>query len=314
MSVINWLLIYCAETFLWLWDGIVWLFGVVFSWIDAILNPILSPALAYVNPVCTFLGDAAFAVLDRLPFRLGLALVSVVAGVVMLLAFRRFSNQEAIGRAKDDIKANLLALRLFKDDLRVMMRCQVRVLWAIVRLQRYVLTPVLWMTPPMLLVLAQMGLRYQWRPLRPNEPTLMRVTSARPAVELGSMTLEPCAGLMIEAGPVPGGNTAVWRIRGAAPGRYSVRIRVVGETIEKELVVGDRPGRVSAVRPTAHWTDQLFHPVERPLAGSGVIQRMEIEYPSSTSWYEGADYWIVTFFVVSMLTALILAPILRVRF
>jgi len=79
-------------------------------------------------------------------------------------------------------------------------------------------------------------------------------------------------------------------------------------------VVGDSPSRVSAMRPGSHWLDRLLHPVESPFAKHSRVQNLEILYPSVKSYVSGADYWVVFFFVVSMLTALVLAPMFRVKF
>jgi hypothetical protein len=128
------------------------------------------------------------------------------------------------------------------------------------------------------------------------------------------VSIEPHYGVAVEVGPVPGGDLWVWRVRGVAPGRHTLKFHVAGETIEKELVVGDGFERVSALRPNARWTDQLFHPIERRLAAGSPVRSIEILYPNVDSWVRGADYWVVTFFIVSMIAALILAPVFKVRF
>lgn len=314
MNFVNSVLIRGAEAVLWIWDLIYTLFGWLFGSLDAILNPVLSPLLAFLNPICTWLGDVVYAVLSPFPVWIGLTVISVATGVVMLIAFRHTSNQKAIGKVKDDIKANLLALQLYKDELRVTFLSQARLLWAILRLQRYVLTPVLVMALPMLLVLAQMGVHYQWRPLRTGEQTLIKMQLAPGAGKSVNATIEPHPGLVIEVGPVPGGDVCVWRVRGGAPGRHTLQFHVSGETIEKELVVGDAFERVSAVRPSGRWTEQLFHPVERRIAAHSAVRSIEILYPAVDSWVYGADYWVVTFFIVSMIVALLLAPVFKVRF
>ena len=45
------------------------------------------------------------------------------------VVFKYTSNQRAIKRARDDIKAHLLALKLFKENTRVIFRAQGRILW-----------------------------------------------------------------------------------------------------------------------------------------------------------------------------------------
>lgn len=305
-----------AEFILSLWEGIKDIFAAIGSLLDAVINPVLSLLLLVLNPISNFLGDVGYAILSPLPVWFGITIISIVTGVVMLIAFRDLSNQDAIGRAKDDIKANLLAMKLFKDELRVVFQSQVRLLGAIFRLQRYVLTPVLWMTLPMLLGLAQMGIRYQWRPLQPDEPVIIKAVLHESLANLHEpdVQLTSESTIIVEAGPVTGGGVTTWRISGTETGRHTLKILVEGQVIEKQLVVGNGFERVSALRPSRHWIDQLLHPVESALPSDSLIQSVEIVYPHIDSWICGADYWVIYFFVVSMAAALILKPVFNVRF
>lgn len=320
MDTVNWLLINGGNALTGAWDWVVYALGGLCHVLGAALNPILSPALAAVNTPCTWLGDCVYALLSPLPVWLGLTILSVLTGVVMLIVLRYVSNQDAISRAKDDIKANLLALKLFKDDLGVTMRTQLRLLWAILRLQRYILTPVLVMLIPMVLALAQMGIRYQWRPLQPGEQTTVEMKLAENAGALTNVQLDAGVAAVVEVGPVPGDGLLVWRIRGGEPGRHTLRFSfddtASGATgfIEKELVIGPGLQRVSAIRVASDWTTQLLHPAEPRIDRASPAQSIEILYPGVDSIIYGADWWILHFFVVSMIAALLLKPIFKVRF
>lgn len=286
----------------------------VFGAVNVVLAPILSLLLRLVNPVATALGDAMYAVLSPLPAWFGITLISVIVGVAMLIAFRYTSNQAAITRVKDEMKAHLLALKLFKDELRTVLRSQVKLIWAILKLQRYVLTPVLIALPPMMLLLAQMGVRYQWRPVRVGETVVMKVAVDAEQVNPAGVTLAKAPGVVIEAGPVPGGEVVVWRLSGAIPGRHELSL-IAGDTEwSKELVVGDELQRVSALRPGPSWVDRLLHPVESPLPADSPVRAIEIAYPQVDSYITGADWWILYFFIVSMAVALIFKPVFKVKF
>lgn len=291
--------------------ALAWLWSAV----DGLLNPLLSPLLAWINPLCNAIAGAIYAVLSPLPPWLGLTILSAALGVAMLPLFRRLSNQTAIGRAKDDIKANLLALKLFKDELRVMFGAQLRILWAIIRLQRHVLGPVLILMPPMLLVLAQMGLRYQWRPLRPGERTNVTVAMKQGfEKECQNMTLEASDGVTIEAGPVPGDGAAVARIRVNTAGRHAVTARVGDRTDAKEVTAAEGFERVSPIRPGVEWTSRLLYPAETPLDAASPIASITVDMPPRDSYITGSNWWIAYVFVVSMIAALVFAPVFRVRF
>jgi|GEM_PF-241446 len=327
MSVLNWLLIHVGDAAQWLWAGLKTVLGSAGLWLDRLLNPLLSPLLAALNRVATPIGDALATALSWLPPGVGLVLSSALVGVLMLLAFRYTSNQTALGRARDDIAANLLALKLFKDDLRVGLMAQLRLLAALARLQYHMLRPVLIMLLPILLILGQMGLCYQWRPLRPGERTLIRVRLGQQAANDGQLevNLLPTRGLLVEAGPVPGGGQLVWRVRGGEPGRYRLQFELrrlpasaddggTGLIVEKELVVGHERGRVSAARVGAQWTTQILHPAEARLPEDGPLRSIEIEYAGADSYFSGSNWWLLWFFAISMAAALLLKPVFRVRF
>jgi hypothetical protein len=314
MHALNWLLIHLGNAGQWLWGAIKVFFSAVGGGLDAVLNPVLARVLAVLNPICTVIADGIYAALSSLPVWLGLTLVSAVTGVVMLIAFRYTSNQKAIGRARDDITANLLALKLFKDEISVTFRSQGRVLGALARLQWHMLRPVFIMLLPMLLLLGQMGVRYQWRPLHSGEQTLIRLHLNPAQTDAPETVLEPNPGVIVEAGPVPGGGEVVWRIRGGQPGRHTLRFRVGGATVEKELVVGDGFQRVSAERLGLRWTSQILHPAELLLPAGGTVESIEIQYAGVHSYIYGANWWILSFFVISMLFALLLKPVFKVRF
>ena len=114
-------------------------------------------------------------------------------------------------------------------------------------------------------------------------------------------------GLVIEAGPVPGGHEVYWRIRGGEPGTHTLAFEVNGKTVEKELVVSEEFRRVNPKRTSARWVDQILYPAESIIPADSGVLSIEVLYPHVDSWIYGADYWLVFFFVVSMAVALFLS-------
>lgn len=307
-------LLVCSDAVLWMWDGVISILGAGFATVDSWFGPVLAVLFATVNPTVTAIGDLVYSGLSPLPPWAGITIIAALTGLVMLLNFRYTSNQEAITRAKDDIKAHLLAMKLFKEDLRTVVLSQVRLLWAICRLQRYVLTPVVVALFPMSLLLAQMGLRYQWRPAPPGDAVVVNIAVDSEQVDANAIRLVAQDGVDVEAGPVPGGGVVAWRLSGQTPGRYVLVFDVGGERVTKELVIGDGLQRVSALRPGSSWLDRLLHPVERPMDEASGVKAIEIVYPNVDSYICGADWWVAYFFVVSMATALIFKPVFKVKF
>ena len=270
-----------------------------------------------LNGIMTALFDAIYAALNALPHWMSLTLLSGVVGIVALVVVKHTSNQAAIGRIKDEIKANLLSIKLFKDELRVMFSAQRRVIWAALRLQYHMLIPVLVMFVPFVLTAAQMGLCYQWRPLEVGEEVVLTAALSEDA-ERSSFNLRI---------PEHEGFTAhdrvraisdcsvSWHIRAETEGIHTIEITNGHETFTKVLTVGRKGDRVCPVRPGSGFLDNLLYPAEKPFASSSLVRSIRlVPYPEHDGWYAAADWWLVWFLVVSIALALVFKPILKVRF
>src|SRR3974377_243951 len=85
-----------------------------------------------------------------------LLILSVMVGAVLLVVFRYTSNQRGIQETKNRIKAHLLEIRLFKDDLRVLLSAQGSILKYNLRYMAYGLKPLLVIILPVALLLIQL--------------------------------------------------------------------------------------------------------------------------------------------------------------
>ena len=86
-----------------------------------------------------------------------------------------------------------------------------------------------------------------------------------------------------------------------------------GKQIDKERAIGDGFMRVSARRPGWRFTDILLHPLEKPFGPDSVVQSISIKYPDRISLTSGTDWWVVYFFIASLIFALVFKPFLKVR-
>lgn len=286
----------------------------------------LTQIVVWLNSFANVLGQYALAPLAAFPDRLdwlSATVTGAVTGLLFLLAFKYTSNQRAIKRVKDNIKANLLAIKLFKDNARVAVSAQQKMLSGSGRLLTYSLVPMLVMMVPALLILGQLALWYQARPLRVGEEAVVTVKlkpddgSTQPNIEL-----EPISGVENLAGPVRvrSKHEVCWNLRANHSGYHQLVFRVGQQSGSKELAIGDGFMRVSKLRPSWDWFDTLVNPWEKPFDADSPIQAIEIEYPDRSSWTDGTwtwkkiwtimtfgfGSWIIYWFVVSMIAGLCL--------
>lgn len=273
------------------------------------------PAMWTINRILTNVFDVIYAPLNLLPRWASLSLLSCLVGLIALVVVKYCSNQRAIARVKDDIKANMLAIKLFKDELRVMFQAQRRLIWAALRMQYHMLPPLLVMLVPIVLIAAQMGLRYQWRSLRAGEETLLNVAVADRSdwsnfdLEIGK---HPGFEVFDRVRAVEDG-AVTWRLKPKRDGVHLIEVTQGGAAFTKELAVGGGVDRVCPVRPGRSFFDRLLYPAEQPFAADSPVQSITVNYPPRESWYAGADWWLLWFLVVSMVFALVLKPVLKVK-
>lgn len=263
----------------------------------------LTQIVVWMNGAANALGRWVLVVNVILPGWLSATLVSIVSGVLFLIVFKYSSNQRAIKRVKDDIKANLLTLKLFKDSPWVALRAQGSILFAAFRLLLFSLVPMVVMIVPVFLILGQLALWYQARPLRVDEEAVVTLTlnPAHSAVA-SRVELEPSSAIEATIGPVHirSKHEVCWNIQARQSGYHRLVFHVDPQTVEKELAVGDGFMRVSKLRPAWRWLDVLVNPWEKPFAAGSPIQSIEIGYPSRSSWISGTDSWVLYWFIVSM--------------
>lgn len=269
-----------------------------------------------LNAAMNALGKLLLAPLMTMPGWLSNAIVSAVAGVLLMLLFKYTSNQGAIGRVRDSIKAHMLVLKLFKDSIAVTLQAQGTIFKGAFLLIFYALRPMLVMILPVSLLLSQLSLFYQARPLLPGEEAIVTMQLADdignrwPNVKIASMDT---ARISIDKTIVYGKKQILWKIQAEVPGASHIVFQVDDEQIEKELAIGDGFMRTSLIRPGPKLGDLMLHPWEKPFAADSVVQSIAIEYPDRISKTSGTDWWIAYFIVVSMIAAVIFIPIFKVR-
>jgi hypothetical protein len=280
--------------------------------------------IAWLNIPVNFLGKTLLAPIGAMPGWLSDTIISAFVGVLLLLLFKYTSNQKAIGRVRDDIKAQLLAMKLFKDNIPVVLRAQGRIFLDALLLLFHSLQPILVMVIPLCLILGQLGLWYQARPLKIGEETVVTVQLAGaendpwPQISLDS---SPAAEV---TGPVRifSKRQVCWKIKAIEKGYHRLNLRLDSQQVDKKLAVGEGFMRVSVARPSLDLLDVMVHPAEKPFGENSPVQSVRIDYPARLSEIRGTNslwiyirknWWWIYFFVASMVFALIFKPFFNVR-
>jgi hypothetical protein len=265
----------------------------------------MTSIVSIFNTALTFLFELFYGAFKWLGPFWSLIALSILGGILLVWIFGKVSNQEAIKRARNRLSAELIALRLFKDDLRIFFGVQGQVLVWTLKYLRHSLVPMLILMVPAMIILIQLNLHYALRPLAIGETALVKV-KLRDAAALtsnGGLSLQAPPNLKVETQGVRIAEMKEisWRVRGASAGRFDLVVSDGKTPVTKKAAVGGRTEGVSSLRTGAHWLTNLLYPEEAPIPKSSAIESIEILYPELGLTFLGWHVnWMILFLIVSL--------------
>jgi len=244
-----------------------------------------------------------------------LLLLSIVTGLVMIVLFGYLSDQKAVRVAKDQLRAQLLAVRLFQDQPQVVLRAYGRILTGTGRYLRVSFKPLAVIILPMIALLVY-GDRYLGSlPFQTNQPILLKARLDKPE-SLDNISLRLPAGLA-ESAPavhIADDNEVDWRLVASAEGNYTVNVLAEGQEIGKQVVVSNNLAHLSECRLRGHLWQRLLDCAEPALPANAPVRLLAVNYPTRDidlgPWTAN---WLVVFFVVSLAAALLFKFILGIE-
>src|SRR2546421_8968603 len=242
-------------------------------------------------------------------------LLSLIIGLLMVVVFRYTSDQKAIRLAKDQLKAHLLAVRLFQDQLPVVLSSYGRILRCTGHYLRLAFKPLLFVILPLTFLIVQLDRYLGWAPLPSGQAFLVKVRTTRPeALNEVSLLLPPGMKTTAPAVHVPPRNEVVWRLGAEKNGDYNVITGVAGQTLSKAVVVSSGLSRVSPIRLQGHFWERIFVSGEPALPESSPIQSVAVGYPSRNIRFMGLEWnWIWLFFVLSLVAGFVFKSVLKIE-
>ncbi|MFZ0799359.1 MAG: hypothetical protein WAM98_16365 [Terriglobales bacterium] len=249
--------------------------------------------------------------------------LSLVVGLLMVVLFGYTSDQKAIGLAKDQLKAHLLAVRLYRDQIPVVMGSYGKILRGTGRYLKLAFKPLLYVIIPITFLIVQIDRYLGATPIPPGAPFLLTVHLA--GVSSGQaaggdapndVTLDLPPEITMTAPPVhvPAENEIVWRLVGSKEGQYEVKIAAAGQDAAKAVCVGSDVARISTVRLRGQFWERIFSSAEPALPENSPIDSISINYPDRNIEIAGYGMnWIWLFFILSMVAGFIFKELLGIK-
>jgi hypothetical protein len=269
------------------------------------------------------------APLDRLPPFWGILFLSLLTSLFVLVVYRAVSSPAKVRETKNQIKANILAIRLYRDFWKTILGSFFKSLYYTGKYFALNLGPVLLVLPLLFLLFVQMDIRYGMRPFHSGESIVVK---ARFSGAIGGLdaALRPDPHFQPIMNPVAidALREIDWKLKAGAAGSTAIAITVDSATASKNLVIGDnlpaqRLGRrplgglpaLSNRRLAASSLANFIYPAEKPLEPGTPLRSVSIEYPARRISFLGfRTHWLVYYLVLTMVIALALKNTFGVEF
>lgn len=266
--------------------------------------------IQFVHTICGFIFDLLYLPVQWMPPFYSLLVFSILTAVLFLWVYPFISNQTKIQAHKNQIAANLLAVRLFQNDLRVFFHIQFRILYYTLRYMGTTVIPILIMLIPLFFILSQLNRYYTLKPFDINEPFLFKVYVDDETLlqDRDAIQLDLPAGIMEDTPAVfvPAENLIVWRLITASEGVFDISIKVKNEIIHKQLNVGKPAKGISYIR-TQNGLDFLLYPGEPFIHIQSGLDSIEILYPAlDISFFGYSLHWIIWFTILTLIFGFLL--------
>ena len=233
--------------------------------------------------------------------------VSGLVGILFLLAFPHVSSQAGIVAVKDRIKFNLLAIRLFPDDLKNVLSSTAKTLswnFAYIGLN---LLPMVVLAAPFMIVWFQLNSLYAFQPVEAGQQQNVVVelhAGVHPQdviLKLGDdIVLDQRVNLDDSSSPI-----MLLKVTPAADGSLPISLTHEDDSVTKNLEVGTDPQRLARMRtsqPLAEFAaahDPIVYFGDPVLPSDSFLQSITIDYqPATLGFMGGGEIDIMIWFVV----------------
>ena len=269
-----------------------------------------------INGLANGLFDILLRPLEGLGALVTLTVVSLVFMPLSMLFFKRFSSQKGITAAKGKIKGHMIEIRIYQDDLLVVMTAIGKVLWYNLKYLFLNFAPFVPLSVPFVIVVAQLVVRFGFAPipveerhlddLIPGQGVMIEVEFAQgseaKAAELELGLPEGLAALSPLVRNAADG-VAFQEVVAVADGAWDVQLNVGGETETKRVVTGETTERsMQPFRVGGFW-DQWLWPAEPTFSAASGLATVAVAYPDrSLAWMmDGAGGVFIMFVIVAFI-------------
>lgn len=276
----------------------------------------MNKAVNVLNSLLTKGMDIICSLLGVFPRGAQLVILSIIAGVILLLLYWVVSNQDRLRLTKNRIYASFLEAVLFRHDSLITLRAQARMFGLGFLYFMCAVPPILILMIPCVLLLGQLNLRYGYKALEINKDYVLSVTlKDLKQVEGLELRTDGKIEAVTPTLRILEDKKALWRVRPNQEGssQISVGIKNSSNSQEDNVYVSNEPKAISSGIVSSWWMG-LLYPGERLIAAESPVYEIWINYPEMRYEFLGFKWhWLVVFLLVSIASGLVASKVFGVE-
>jgi hypothetical protein len=227
----------------------------------------------------------------------GILFLSILTSIIALIVYKYVSSPSKIKKAKNKIKANILAIRLYKDFWKVIAGSFFKSLLYVLKYFALNFGVIIIILPLLLPMFVQMDVRYGMRPFQVGEDIVIKAAFSKNPNDLDIQLLEnvnfkPLMNpVFIDAfkddenkKPLQEVN---WKVKVTGHGATKIKIKVNDQVFEKTLLTGKQKKAFSNKKFSASSIEHFIYPVEELFPENNTLKYIYIAYPRKSTPFLG---------------------------
>ncbi len=241
--------------------------------------------------------------------------LSIVLSFIILYILKYISFPKKIVESKEKIKANIFAIRIYKDFWKVILSSFFKSLFHTFKYFVFNLAPFLIIIPLLLPVFSQMETRYGIRPFNPGETIILKANFDNDYKgykislvknEFVKTVMNP---VFINAWkdeektkPI---RVANWKLEAVKNGKTDLKIMIDNEVFSKNLMIGESKASLSDMKYKVSNFGHFLYPAEKLIKNNDILSSIEIHYPGKLIKFLGFKmHWILWNLIIVMVLIL----------
>ncbi len=242
-------------------------------------------------------------------------ILSVILSFVILYILKYISFPKKIVESKDQIKANIFAIRIYKDFWKVIVSSFFKSLFHTFRYFIFNLAPFLVIIPLLLPVFSQMEVRFGMRPFDQGESIVLKADLNKDYKKY-SITLNENEFVKLKMRPVfinawmdeektKPIRVANWKLEAVKEGETKLGIKIDDKVFYKNLKIGKSKLPLSNRKYMTSGFTHFFYPAEELIEENELLRAVKISYPGKLVDFLGIKmHWILWNLIIVMIVIL----------